>query len=94
MSDRDMKSIFAMIERALALPVITDVTLRAAVGAGFEKECPVIYKMLQDRSAHPRLRSMLATAVAVDNGDMPEHDASVKVGTTLVNDFVKGRIRR
>lgn len=92
----DLKARFAVIEKALALPVkkgfLDD--LDQAVGPDFEKECPGIYRMLKDPRAHPRLRSMLQMAVSVDNGDVAQHDASVRVGETLVNDFVKGQIRR
>lgn len=92
----DLKARFAVIEKALALPVRKGYldALEDTLGPAFEKECPVIYQMLKDPRAHPRLRSMLDMAVSVDNGDVPQHDASVRVGETLVNDFVKGRIRR
>ena len=92
----DLKARFAAIEKALALPVKKGFldALDKVVGPDFEKECPVIYQMLKDPRAHPRLRSMLDMAVSVDKGDVAQHDASVRVGETLVNDFVKGQIRR
>jgi hypothetical protein len=89
----DLKARFAVIEKALALPVERGFAeaLRHTVGADFEKECPRVYQMLKDPRSHPRLRSMLSMAVSVDNGEVPQHDASVLIGETLVNDFVKGR---
>lgn len=92
----DLKARFAVIEKALALPVQKGFSeaLKSTVGPDFEKECPGLYKMLQDPQSHPRIRSMLSMAVSVDNGDVPQHDASVRIGETLVKDFVKGQIRR
>jgi hypothetical protein len=92
----DLKARFAVIQQVLALPVKKGFldALENTVGPDFEKECPVIYQMLKDPRAHPRLRSMLDMAVSVDKGDVAQHDASVRVGETLVNDFVKGQIRR
>lgn len=83
-----------MVEKALELPAGNHGALLDLVGPDFEKECPGLFKMLQDPRSHPRLRSMLRMAVSVDNGEVPQHDASVKIGETLVNDFVKGKVRR
>jgi hypothetical protein len=92
----DLKARFAVVEKALSLPVQKGFleALDEVVGPGFEKECPGLYTMLKNPAAHPRLRSMLNMAVSVDNGDVAQHDASVRVGETLVNDFVKGKVRR
>lgn len=92
----DLKARFAVIEKALALPVRKGFleALQDAVGPEFEKECPMVYQMLKDPRSHARLRSMLSVAVSVDKGDVAQHDASVAVGETLVNDFVKGKVRR
>lgn len=92
----DLKARFAVIEKALALPVQKGYqeALQGTLGPEFEKECPGLYKMLQDPRSHPRIRSMLSMAVSVDNGDVPQHDASVRIGERLVKDFVEGQIRR
>lgn len=92
----DLKARFSVIQKALALPVNKGFlkALDEVVGPNFEKECPIVFQMLKDPRSHPRLRSMLSMAVSVDNGEIPQHDASVQIGETLVNDFVKGDIRR
>ena len=90
----DLKARFATVERALALPAGDRDALLALVGPDFEKECPGLFQMLQDPRSHPRIRSMLGMAVSVDKGDVAQHDASVRIGETLFNDFVKDRVRR
>ena len=91
----DTSLIYYALERAFELPssqMDNIESLRTAVGPDLEEKCPKIFGMLQNKANHPRLKEMFGIAKSIKAGDVTEHDASVKVGTDLVDTFVKGKL--
>ena len=62
--------------------------------AAYQQEFPRIFEMLLSRSyRRDFLEMMLAQLERVENGNVSQHDASVRVGTVLVDEIVKPQLR-
>jgi hypothetical protein len=59
----------------------------------WEEEYPKLFAMILDPEySRVTLNAMLAQLEAVENGKKTTHDASVNVGTVLVNSFVRPKL--
>jgi hypothetical protein len=60
----------------------------------YQKEFPKLFSLLIGRQYSPSLLEILIGQLeAVENGQKSQHDASVVVGSVLVNQFVKPQIQ-
>jgi hypothetical protein len=100
MSDQNEKKsirvrrMIAEINEALKTKVASSV---AAQFPDYEKEFPAIFKVLMnpDSTLYPPnvLEMMIMQLEKMENGQISQHDASVAVGSVLVDKFVKPTLK-
>lgn len=95
MSDEEKRSVrirrmIAEVELALASETAAQVSARFA---DWQKEFPRIFEMLLTRTYNREfMESMIAQFERVERGAVTQHNASVAVGTMLVDKIVKPQL--
>lgn len=89
-----VRRMVAEVQAAMKTNVASSV---AAQFPDYEKEFPAIFKILvnPDPTLYPPnvLEMMLLQLEKIESGETSQHDASVAVGSVLVNKFVKPNLK-
>jgi hypothetical protein len=89
-----VRRMIAEVEEAMKYKVASSV---AAQFPEYEKEFPAIFKILVNPNSElypPNVLEMMITQLEkIENGESNQHDASVAVGSVLVNKFVKPNLK-